>query len=205
MDNLQLPKQELIKRVCHDESARGQVTGYLYGRYVRVALSLLWYKEESDAHDATVDAIAKVLEKYCAGKLEIRSPAELYVAVFQELWNRVRTINRQRERDRKRYRQFGHHDDDESFRSPPTAGEVSDDAGQTADELAENTEFRRRLRECVDSLPDRERQVVESRFFQGLTQVATARVLGISRDQVRTSEGKALCELRRCLALQFPD
>jgi RNA polymerase sporulation-specific sigma factor len=56
------------------------------------------------------------------------------------------------------------------------------------------------LRQAVTALPDRERQVVELRYFRGLTQDRTARVLGVSQVQVSRIERKAMDRLRGFLA-----
>lgn len=52
------------------------------------------------------------------------------------------------------------------------------------------------LRECVDSLPERERMTILLRFFKGLTQERTARVLGVSQVQISRLERRALETLR---------
>lgn len=52
------------------------------------------------------------------------------------------------------------------------------------------------LREAIRDLPDRERQVVELRYFRGLTQDRAARVLGVSQVQVSRIEKKAVERLR---------
>ena len=55
------------------------------------------------------------------------------------------------------------------------------------------------LREAVRSLTDRERQVVELRYFRGLTQDKTARILAVSQVQVSRIEKKAMAALREKL------
>ncbi len=56
------------------------------------------------------------------------------------------------------------------------------------------------LRETVDRLPEKERLTILLRYFKGLTQERTARVLGVSQVQVSRLErrgwnvcGRALC------------
>ena len=53
------------------------------------------------------------------------------------------------------------------------------------------------LRSAVSALPERERQVLLLRYYKGLTQVNTARVLGVSQVQVSRLERRALDKLRR--------
>lgn len=52
------------------------------------------------------------------------------------------------------------------------------------------------LREGVARLPERERSVVVLRYYKGLTQVQTARVLGVSQVQVSRLERRAVEHLR---------
>lgn len=55
------------------------------------------------------------------------------------------------------------------------------------------------LREAVHTLPERERQVVALRYFRGLTQEKSARILGVSQVQVSRIERKAMAQLRELL------
>ena len=56
------------------------------------------------------------------------------------------------------------------------------------------------LREAVGSLPEREKMTILLRFFRGLTQERTARILGVSQVQVSRLERRALEKLRLALA-----
>ncbi len=60
------------------------------------------------------------------------------------------------------------------------------------------------LREAVRSLPEREQQVVALRYFRGLTQDKTARILGVSQVQVSRIERKAVARLRELLEEKEP-
>ena len=53
------------------------------------------------------------------------------------------------------------------------------------------------LRSAVSALPERERQVILLRYYKGLTQVDTARVLEVSQVQISRLERRALDRLRR--------
>ena len=55
------------------------------------------------------------------------------------------------------------------------------------------------LREAVAGLPDRERQVIELRYFRSLTQDKTAQILKVSQVQVSRIEKKAMEKLREKL------
>ena len=52
------------------------------------------------------------------------------------------------------------------------------------------------LREAVDHLPEKERMTILLRYFKGLTQEQTARVLKVSQVQVSRLEGKILKRMR---------
>ena len=66
---------------------------------------------------------------------------------------------------------------------------------QTEDGLLE----RIALRQAVDKLPEKERMAILLRFFKGLTQEQTARILSVSQVQVSRLERRALEKLRLCL------
>ena len=55
------------------------------------------------------------------------------------------------------------------------------------------------LREAIDSLPERERITILLRFFRGMTQEQTARILKVSQVQVSRLERKGLARLREIL------
>ena len=56
------------------------------------------------------------------------------------------------------------------------------------------------LRQAVDELPEKEKKAILLRFFKGLTQEQTARILSVSQVQVSRLERRALEKLRLRLA-----
>ena len=56
------------------------------------------------------------------------------------------------------------------------------------------------LRQAIERLPERERQVVFLRFYHGLTQDRASRVLGVSQVQISRLERRAVKRLRDYLA-----
>ena len=52
------------------------------------------------------------------------------------------------------------------------------------------------LRQAISQLPERERTVIDLRYFHGLTQDRAAKILGVSQVQVSRIEKKALIALR---------
>ena len=55
------------------------------------------------------------------------------------------------------------------------------------------------LREAIDQLPEKERMTILLRYFKGLTQEQTARILGVSQVQISRLERRGLADLRRLL------
>ncbi len=55
------------------------------------------------------------------------------------------------------------------------------------------------LRQAIDRLPERERKVISLRYFHGLTQERTSKVLDVSQVQVSRIEKKALQNLKQLL------
>ena len=64
--------------------------------------------------------------------------------------------------------------------------------GSSEEELVERID----LRAAVDALPEAERKTILLRFFKGLTQTQTARILRVSQVQVSRLERRALERLR---------
>ena len=56
------------------------------------------------------------------------------------------------------------------------------------------------LREAIDQLPEKERMTILLRYFKGLTQERTARVLGVSQVQISRLERRGLQHLRESFA-----
>ncbi len=80
------------------------------------------------------------------------------------------------------------------------------DGGLTLEGLMSNGEEEEGLVECItlrsaiSSLPEREQQVLLLRYYRGMTQMNTARVLGVSQVQVSRLERRALERLRQEMA-----
>lgn len=55
------------------------------------------------------------------------------------------------------------------------------------------------LREAIETLPEREKMTILLRFFKGLTQEQTARIIAVSQVQVSRLERKGLAKLREIL------
>lgn len=82
--------------------------------------------------------------------------------------------------------------DDESGES----SEIDVTAGDTTEEMGESIA----LHAAVENLPERDRKIVEFRYFSGLTQSVTAEKLGMTQVQVSRREKAILSELRKKLS-----
>ena len=56
------------------------------------------------------------------------------------------------------------------------------------------------LRQAVAALPEREKQVIQLRYFHALTQQRVARIMDISQVQVSRIEKKAIAMLKDLMA-----
>ena len=82
----------------------------------------------------------------------------------------------------------------------------SGDSGFSLENILSDTESeevlleRLALRQGIDRLPDREAMVIRLRYYHGLTQEQTAKVLDVSQVQVSRIEKKAILRLRELLS-----
>ena len=65
-------------------------------------------------------------------------------------------------------------------------------SGAVEDKLVEHIA----LREALNTIPQRERMVIDLRYYRGLTQDQTAKILGVSQVQISRIEKKAILLLR---------
>lgn len=69
-------------------------------------------------------------------------------------------------------------------------------SGSMEEELIEHIS----LKEAVGKLPERERLVINLRYFRGLTQDKAAKIMGVSQVQISRIEKKALQQLRQYIS-----
>lgn len=80
------------------------------------------------------------------------------------------------------------------------------DEGFSLEDILTDTESEERmvekiaLRQAIDALPERERLVIQLRYFHSLTQQRVAKVMDVSQVQVSRIEKKALAMLRELMA-----
>lgn len=73
--------------------------------------------------------------------------------------------------------------------------EIDVSTGDTTEEMGDSLA----LKVAVEKLPDRDKKIVEFRYFQGMTQTVTAKKLGMTQVQVSRREKVILQELRKKL------
>ena len=82
----------------------------------------------------------------------------------------------------------------------------SGEEGFTLEDVLTDTESEERmvekiaLRQAVEALPEREKLVIQLRYFHSLTQQRVAKVMDVSQVQVSRIEKKALAMLRELMA-----
>ena len=56
------------------------------------------------------------------------------------------------------------------------------------------------LKDCIESLPDREKKVIILRYYRDKTQSEIAQMLGVSQVQISRIESKVINQLKQALA-----
>ncbi len=92
-------------------------------------------------------------------------------------------------------------DRDLGSESDDSRGILADYVGE-ADQEMERFERRARLAQALNVLPEREREIIQLRFYQGLSQTQVAGKLGISQMHVSRLQHRALKRLRELLRKQ---
>ncbi len=82
-----------------------------------------------------------------------------------------------------------------------TLGEETfqDSSNPSLEEATEEILLRERLHHCLSQLPEEERWLVESLYFEGLTERQCAKTLGISQKAVNKRRHKILTHLKKLL------
>lgn len=87
-----------------------------------------------------------------------------------------------------------------SIQQPAGEGGLTLEAVLSDSPMEEQLVERLALRQALDSLPGRDARVLALRYFHGLTQDRTAKLIGVSQVQVSRIEKRALLQLRELLA-----
>jgi RNA polymerase sigma-70 factor (ECF subfamily) len=149
-----------------EEAVAALVTKYAPTLY-RVAFSVL--RNAADAEDAVQEAFLRVLRH----KDRLNEVRDYRVWLIRIVWNVVL--------DRKRRQKTRPETDDVA-----ELARVIPWQGLSAEELAAAAQHHARVLDCVDQLPEKERQVLVLSAFEELPSVEIAEALGITESSVRS-------------------
>ncbi|MEX0743122.1 MAG: RNA polymerase sigma factor [Actinomycetota bacterium] len=156
--------------------------GELVDRYREIAFrtAYLIARNSADAEDATQDAFVKAY--YALDRFRSAEPFRPWILriVSNEARNRRRSAGR---RERLALRVI-------ERRGPG-------DAAPSPDAAAIAQETRRTLLAALETLPERDREVIACRYLLELSEAETARTLGIRPGTVKSRLSRALTRLRR--------
>ncbi len=144
-----------------------------YRRLVRLAALLV--DDIGTAEELVQDAFVAVARQ---GTAALRDPEAAPAYLRSAVLNRARSQLRKREVRRRHLRGV----------EPPTDAPPADREVLASDEHA-------RMLRALDSLPDRQRQVLVLRYYGELTEAEIADALGISRGSVKTHASRGLAAL----------
>jgi len=92
--------------------------------------------------------------------------------------------------------------------SDVTFGEVFDVDSETPEEIAINNSIREEIRKIIDSLPEREREVIKYRFgFYGkeYSLKEVGEIMNLTKERIRQIENKALEKIREIIKTKSPE
>ena len=169
-----------------DEAKNGDISAYteLVRAYQEIALRVAYLvvRDQAEAEDATQVAFMKAYR--ALGRF--RSGAPFRPWLLQIVRNEA--LNRRRGAGRRAELAF-------KVASDPVSG----DAAPSPETAAVQSDDRRRLLEAVGKLSPRLRDVVEYRFFLGMSEAETAQSLGLPTGTVKSRTARALERLRPLL------
>jgi RNA polymerase sigma-70 factor (ECF subfamily) len=181
---------ELVERMRHGDARAFESLVRQYGpRMMTVARRMLGC--ESESADALQDAFLSAFRSLDSFRGDCQLPTWLHRIVVNACLMRLRC---QRRRPAVRmadvlpkFDDTGHH----------AAAVVT--WRESPHELACGAELRRHVRECIDRLPDRYRQILLLRDIEGLDTAEAASLLGVSEGVVKTRLHRARQALRTLL------
>ena len=171
---------ELAQRACTDERAFEELYEYFFPRVYNFIYARL--KNSADADDITSIAFMKMnenLDRYDPSKAAFST--WLFRIVTNAIIDHTRQKNRQQETEW-----------DDYF--DPAAPEYTEPEAQ-----ALTDEGNRELLKALDTLNERERRIVELKFFSELDTKSIAEILSMSESNVRVTLHRTLAKLKKIL------
>ena len=172
--------EELVERATNGDLV---AFGELVARYQERAVRLAWTLAGGDAEDAVQEAFVKAYRSLDRFRPGAAFRPWLFTIVANEARNRRRSAGR---RERLAVR----------------AGALMTDDGRGAsspEDEAVAADRRRRLAAAIETLGDRDREVIACRWFAGLSELEMAEVLSCRPGTVKSRLSRALERLRAAL------
>lgn len=149
-------------------------------------------QNREEALDLVQDAMFAFVRRYA------EKPAEAWPPLFHRvLQNKLRDWGR-RTRVRRRWRVWLHGDSDPSDTADPIQA-LPDPRGALPEDMAGDQAAIEALVGAVGDLPERQRQAVLLRIWEGLDVAQTAQAMGCSAGSVKTHLSRGLARLRDAL------
>jgi len=166
---MEIPNSTVGKAACAqaEEAELASLVQQYSGALYRVAYSVL--RNPADAEDAVQEAFIRVLRH----RDTLDQVRDRRVWLIRIVWNIVL--------DRKRRSKTRPETDDVA-----ELARVLPSAGLSAEQLASAAEHHAHVLACVETLPQKERDVLMLSAFEELSSVETAAVLGITESSVRS-------------------
>lgn len=159
-------------------------------------MALLALRDRDEALDAVQDAMCKLAQHYAA-----RPSAEWPALLHTILQSRITDCHRRR-RVRQGFFGWFPRKEDEGEEEP--AEQRWPDPAPTPPEQVRNADAVAALEQALAELPERQRQTVLLRVWEGLDVAATAQVMGCGEGSVKTHLSRALATLREKLGEHWP-
>lgn len=149
-------------------------------------------RNREDALDLVQDAMLGFVRRYA------RKPAAEWPPLFHRvLQNKIRDWGR-RTQVQRRWRVWLHGEADSS-EGADRLQTLPDPSGLLPEDVVGNQAAMQDLVDAVGGLPERQREVVILRIWEGLDVAETARAMGCSAGSVKTHLSRGLARLRDCL------
>ena len=173
--------EELVERAREGDAVAFEA---LVARYQGRAVRLAYTFAGGDAEDAVQEAFVKAYRNLGRFRRGASFRPWLFAIVANEARNRRRSAGRR-----------------ERLAVRAEAGSVGPSGSTTSspEDEALASDRRRRLAAAIDTLAERDREVIACRWFAGLSEAETARVLACRPGTVKSRTSRALERLRAAL------
>jgi RNA polymerase sigma-70 factor (ECF subfamily) len=191
--------QNLLDRYrAGDESAKAQLIDRAYQRLLVVARRLLGSFPAVRVDEETAGVLGDAYASLAASMAELKPQtvrqfmALATLEIRRSLLDRMRKLHGRGKQRRNRPTSLSSGSDDGEGRAQgidvPVGGEENERSSLALDML-----------DAIETLPDEEREAVDLLFFQSLTQIEAAEVVGVSEDTIKRRWSRARIRLAKYL------